>query len=238
MIDDYILRDIFLDAAAEEYADELASTDQIATSLRFQNQIDKLLKKSRKWGERNKKTLWKRCGQSVAVFLLVCSITLGAVMIASPTARAAIIDWVIEWYDTHIVYRFFGEPDLPDLEAVPKYDIAELPSGYVMPSEEQELVDGRAITYENDNGDTIYFEYVRVESGSALMIRTEDVELLEVEVNGYSGYIYLSEDLSESNAIVWYDEQKKIQFMIDGVVDQESLIRMANSVSLCKTTKL
>ena len=45
MIDDYILRDIFLGAAAEEYADELASTEQIANSLRFKNQIDKLLNK-------------------------------------------------------------------------------------------------------------------------------------------------------------------------------------------------
>lgn len=234
MIDDYILRDIFLDAAAEEYADELASTDQIATSLRFQNQIDKLLKKSRKWGERNKKTLWKRCGQSVAVFLFVCSLTLGTIMLASPTVRAAVVEWIIEWYDTHIIYRF---SEKPDIETVPEYEITELPSGYVTPGEEQELVDGRAITYENDNGDTIYFEYVRVESGSALMIRTEDVELLEVEVNGYSGHIYLSEDLSESNAIVWYDEQKKIQFMIDGFVEQEDLLWMANSVSLCKTTK-
>lgn len=234
MVDDYILRDIFLDAAAEEYAAELASTEQVVTSLKFQKKIDKLLKKSNRGNKERKKPLWKQCIQSVAVFLLVCSITLGAVMIASPTARAAIIDWVIEWYDTHIVYRFFGEPDL---EAVPKYDITELPSGYVTPGEEQELIDGRAITYKNDNGDTIYFEYVRVESGSALMIRTENVELLEVEVNGYSGYIYLSEALSESNAIVWYDEQKKIQFMIDGIVDQEGLIRMANSVSLCKTTK-
>lgn len=234
MVDDYILRDIFLDAAAEEYAAELASTEQVVTSLKFQKQIEKLLKKSSRGNKERKKPLWKQCIQSAAVFLLVCSITLGTVMIASPTVRAAVIEWVIEWYDTHIVYRFFGEPDL---EAVPKYDITELPSGYAAPGKEQELIDGWAITYENDSGDTIYFEYVQVESGSALMIGTEDVELLEVEIDGHSGHIYLSEALSESNAIVWYDKQKKIQFMIDGIVDQEGLMRMANSVSLCKTTK-
>lgn len=234
MVDDYILRDIFLDAAAEEYAAELASTEQVVTSLKFQKQIEKLLKKSSRGSKERKKPLWKQCIQSVAVFLLVCSIAFGTVMIASPTVRAAVIEWVIEWYDTHIVYRFFGEPDL---EAIPKYDITELPSGYATPGEEQRLIDGWAITYENDSGETIYFEYVQVESGSALMIGTEDVELLEVEIDGHSGHIYLSGDLSESNAIVWYDEQKKIQFMIDGIVDHEGLIRMANSVSLCKTTK-
>lgn len=234
MVDDYILRDIFLDAAAEEYTAELASTEQVVTSLKFQKQIEKLLKKLSRGNKERKKPLWKQCIRSAAVFLLVCSITFGTVMIASPTVRAAVIEWVIEWYDTHIVYRFFGEPDL---EAVPKYDITELPSGYVAPGKEQELIDGWAITYENDSGDTIYFEYVQVESGSALMIGTEDIELLEVEIDGHNGHIYLSEDFSESNAIVWYDEQKEIQFMIDGIVDYEGLMRMANSVSLCKTTK-
>lgn len=234
MIDDYILRDIFLDATAEEYADELASTEQIATSLRFQNQIDKLLKKSRKWGERDKKPLWQRCIQSVAVFLLVCALTLGTIMVASPTVRAAVVEWIIEWYDTHIIYRFSGKPDA---EIVPEYEITGLPSGYVVPGEVQELIDGRAVTYRNGVGDTIYFEYVHVESGSALMIKTEGIELTEVKVKGHAGYLYLSKDLEESNAITWYNEQEKIQFMIDGFVEQEDLLRMADSVSLCETTK-
>ncbi len=234
MVDDYILRDIFLDAAAEEYAAELASTEQVVTSLKFQKQIEKMLKKSSRGNKEPKKPLWKQCIQSAAVFLLVCSITLGTVMIASPTVRAVVIEWVIEWYDTHIVYRFFGEPDM---ETVPKYDITELPSGYATPGEEQELIDGWAITYENDIGDVIYFKYSRTESGSALMIVTEGTEPLEVKVSGHIGQIYLSEDLRESNTIIWYDEREKIQFMIDGLVGQEDLLRMANSVSLCKMTK-
>jgi len=234
MIDDYILRDIFLDAAAEEYADELASTEQIATSLRFQNQIDKLLKKSRKWGERDKKPLWKRCIQSVAVFLLVCSLTLGTIMVASPTVRAAVVAWFIEWYDTHVIYRFSGKTDA---EIVPEYEITELPSGYVVPGEAQEMIDGRAVIYSNSVGDTIYFEYVYVESGSALMIKIEGVETSEAKVNGHAGYLYLSKNLGESNAIIWYNEQEKIQFMIDGFVDKEDLLKMAGSVSLCKSTE-
>ncbi len=234
MIDDFILRDVFLDAAAEEYASELASNEQIVTSLNFQNQINKLLKNPNKWVKRHKKPLWKRCIQNAAVFLFVCSITLGTIMVVSPTVRAAVIEWVIEWYDAHIIYRSFRGPGL---KAVPKYEITELPSGYVVPGEEQELMDGRAITYRNDNEDTIYFEYVWVESGSALMIKTEGVELLEVEVNGHAGHLYLSEDLRESNAIIWYDEQENVQFMIDGFVGQEDLLQMANSVSLCKMTK-
>lgn len=234
MINDYVLRDIFLDAAAEEYADELASTEQIATSLHFQNQIDKLLNKSRKWAERHRKPLWKRCVQSVAVFLLACALTLGTIMVASPTVRATVVEWIIEWYDTHIIYRFSGKSVAG---VVPKYEITELPSGYVIPGENQELIDGRAVTYSNSVGDTIYFEYIYVESGSALMIKMEGVESTEIKVNGHIGYLYLSKDLGESNAVVWYDEQEKIQFMIDGFAGKEDLLRMADSVSLCKLSK-
>lgn len=132
--------------------------------------------------------------QSVAVFLLVCSLTLGTIMVASPTVRAAVVAWFIEWYDTHIIYRFSGKPNA---EIVPEYEITELPSGYVAPGEVQELIDGRAITYRNVVGDTIYFEYVHVESGSALMVKTERVESTEVKVNGHAGYLYLSKDLEE-----------------------------------------
>ena len=44
-------------------------------------------------------------------------------------------------------------------------------------------------------------------------------------------------DFGESSAITWYNEQEKIQFMIDGFVDQEDLLQMAVSVSLCKSTE-
>lgn len=234
MIDDHILRDIFLDAAAEEYAAELASTEQIVISLHFQNHIDKLLEKSSKWVKHHRKPLWKRCIQSAAIFLLVFSLILGTIMVASPTVRATVIEWIIEWYDTHVIYRFSGKPVA---EMVPEYEITELPSGYAAPGEAQEMIDGRAVTYVNGVGETIYFEFVHVENGSALMIKTEGVESTEVKVNGHVGYLYLSKDLGESNAIIWYDEQEKIQFMIDGFVEQEDLLRIANSVSLCKTTK-
>ena len=48
-------------------------------------------------------------------------------MAVSPAVRAAIIDWVIEWYETHISYRFFGESNSDEM---PSYNIVKLPSGY------------------------------------------------------------------------------------------------------------
>jgi len=230
MEDDHILRDILLDAAEEEYAAELASAEQVATSPKFQKQIDKLLKRSNRWNKGRKKPLWKQCIQNAAIFLLVCSIAFGVVMIASPTARAYVIkQWETGWYYAPgILYGSFVGSDLED---VPKYEITRLPPGYAAPGEEHELVDHREIVYKNGAGDALYFEYARIESASTLILKTEDMEQLEVEVNGHRGDLYLHKDPKVGNVIVWYDEQEGLQFTISGSAGREDLLRMAESVS-------
>lgn len=41
--DSRLIQNILLDAAAEEYAAELASTEEVATSPRFQSQMKRML---------------------------------------------------------------------------------------------------------------------------------------------------------------------------------------------------
>ncbi len=43
-------------------------------------------------------------------------------MLASPTARATIVRWVTEWYETHIVFRYAGE-DAPG--EMPQYELGD-----------------------------------------------------------------------------------------------------------------
>ena len=41
-------------------------------------------------------------------------------MAVSPTVRAAVVRWVTEWYETHVVYRFSGEQIADEM---PQYGI-------------------------------------------------------------------------------------------------------------------
>ncbi len=50
-----LLRDILLDAAAEEFAPEFSSTEQVETSLKFQKSMQSLLSNPKKWAERRQK---------------------------------------------------------------------------------------------------------------------------------------------------------------------------------------
>jgi hypothetical protein len=231
---DQLLKKVLLDAVAEEYAAELNSTEKVTTSLQFQHQMEQMLTNPNAWAKRRKRPLWRKCLHIAAMFVLVCSLTLGTIVIASPTARAAVVEWVVEWYETHVVYRFFSSSDSEDM---PRYDITALPSGYDSVGEINKLTESVVIRYRNKEEMIIYFEYAHTGSGSALIVKTENMEISEVKVNGYNGYLYLSSDSQESNAIIWYDEREKIQFLIDGFVNKEELLKMANSISLSKMTK-
>lgn len=231
---DRLIQDILLHAIAIEYATELASTEKVPTSLHFQRQMNQMLIKPDVWVKKRRRPLWQMCIKKVAVFLLICSLIFGSVMATSPTIRAAIIEAIVEWHNTHVIYRFFGESDLSEM---PSYDIIELPFGYKTAYEIREVIDSVTVIYENEEGKSICFEYARIGDGSALLLNTENMEIHEIEVREHPGHLYLSADSKESNIVIWYDEQEKIQFMIDGFVNKDELLRAANSITLCKTTK-
>ena len=232
--DNRLIQNILLDAAAEEYAAELAATEDVITSPHFQRQMKKMLANPNSWAKRRKHPLWKQCLTRVAMLLLVCSLTLGAMMVVSPTVRATVIDWVMEWYDTYIIYRFFGESN-PD--KLPLYEITKLPTGYKKVDEKQEMINSVTVIYENEKNDMIYFQYSRMKSVTAFGLNTEKAEIFDIRVHNCFGQFYLSTDPQESNALVWLDEQKEIKFIIDGFYDKDELLEMARSISLCDMTK-
>lgn len=231
---DQFLKNVLLDAAAEEYAAELNSTETVTASLQFQHQMEQMLTNPTAWAKRRKRPLWRKCLHIAAMFVLVCSLTLGVIMAASPSVRAAVTEWVVEWYETHVVYRFFSPSNSEDM---PRCEITELPPGYDSQGKVQKLSESIVVTYIDSTKNIITFEYFRAENGSALVINTENMEISDVMVHGHTGQLYLSTDSKESNAITWYDEQRKIQFLIDGFVDQKEMLKMADSVSLYNITK-
>ena len=100
---DKLMRQVLIDSLAMD-EDGLEQVD-FTPSNRHQQQMQLMLKNPLGWYKRKTKPVWKLALQRVAVVFLVASIGFGSVMVVSPTARAAVIRWVVEWYETHIVYR-------------------------------------------------------------------------------------------------------------------------------------
>ena len=232
---DRMMQHVLLDAIKRDCEKETDDVPAFKPTRHYQRQIAAMLKDPLKWERRRARPLWKNVAQKAAVILLVFSLSLGSLMAVSPTVRAAVVRWVTEWYETHIVYRYSGEQITGEM---PQYEITDLPEGYA----EDERVNWPSyvsVVYQNkDTGKTIYLDCTYMQQGSASDYVTDGVEVVSIIVNGFSGQLFLTDDWENKwNTITWIDAERNLQFEIDANVNRDVILHMAESVSLVKTEK-
>lgn len=221
---DVVMRRVLLDSLRNEEAEDCI----FAPSKHYLREMKYMLKDPAKWQRKRTKPVWKQIVQKVAVILLIVSIAFGGVMVVSPTARASVTRWVLEVYETQIVYRFSGE----DISGpMPQYGIADLPEGYV----ETERRTGSAsvsIMYENDAGGILCLDYAYMQQGVLAVLAPGDDDIIPVTVGNFDGEAYVPKKPTSAKAIVWMDRENNIHFIVKGFGAMEDILHMANSVSL------
>ena len=154
-------------------------------------------------------------------------------MAVSPTVRAAVVRWVTEWYETHIVYRYSGEDISGEM---PYYEISGLPQGYTEII--RDIYEASvSVVYESPSGDMICFDYTHMQQGAANIIAPGDDEILDVTVNGIQGQFFLPHDPADAKTITWIDADSNLQFVVKAFCSETDILHMAESVSLVKTEK-
>ena len=230
---DRMMQHVLLDAIKRDCEKETDDVPAFKPTRHYQRQIAAMLKDPLKWERRRARPLWKNVAQKAAVILLVFSLSLGSLMAVSPTVRAAVVRWVTEWYETHVVYRFSGEQLSGEM---PQYEITNLPEGYAEDVSKR-IEWPEYISFQNkDTGKTIYLDCTYMQQGSASDYVTDGVEVVPVTVNGLSGQLFLTDDWENKwNTITWIDAERNLQFEIDANVNRDVILHMAESVSLVKT---
>lgn len=214
-------------------AEEGNGTLAFRPSAHHQRQMRLMVKDPLGWARKKARPMWKTIAQRAVVILLIISLGFGTIMVSSPTARAAFVRWITEWYETHIVYRYAGSSNA---ENMPHYEISELPDGFVE-TERTELPRMTSVTYENAVGDVIDFNYIYMAQGGASNFETEISYTYDIEVNHMNGLFFESEISGNFNTIVWIDTEQNIQFDISSTFNHMDILHMAESVSLLKTTE-
>ena len=232
---DRMMQHVLLDAIKRDCEKETDDVPAFKPTRHYQRQMAAMLSDPLKWARKRARPIWKSALQKVAMILLVFTLSLGSLMAVSPTVRAAVVRWVTEWYETHIVYRYSGEQIIGEM---PQYEITDLPEGYI----EDERVNWPSyvsVVYQNkDTGKTIYLDCTYMQQGSASDYVTDGVEVVSVIVNGFSGQLFLTDDWENKwNTITWIDAERNLQFEIDANVNRDVILHMAESVSLVKTEK-
>lgn len=225
---DSLMRRVLMDAIRKDEEAEIEETDSFTPSRKHQRQMKKMLADPLKWMRNKTKPVWKKFAQKVAVVLLIVSVSLGGVMAVSPTVRAAVIRWVTEWYETHIVYFFSGEANSEELL---KYEIANIPETFVE-TDRIENTSSVSIFYEDNCGGVICFDYVYMHQGGATLVITDDQDVIAVSINGLPGQLVLptEKDATTTAALIWIDNETNIQFVIETTLNEDAIISMAESV--------
>lgn len=235
---DALLQRILLDVYNQNTESKGSGTAiaRFRPSRQYQRQMALMLADPLKWVKRRNRPVWKQALGRVAVILLVISIAFGGLMATSSSVRAAVTRWVVEWYETHIVYRYTGEAIT---EAMPRYEIAELPEGYVEVEDERiEKENYVSIVYQDsETGKTLYLDYIYMQQGSAIDLVTEGVEIEPIKVNGLDGrLLFVVDDWeNQQSTVTWVDPDKNIQFSVSAHLSNSDILRMAESVYLVES---
>ena len=227
---DTLMRRVLLDSLKLDA--ESAASGELAfePTPRYQRQMAEMVKDPLKWERRRARPLWKNVAQKAAVILLVFSLSLGSLMAVSPTVRAAVVRWVTEWYETHIVYRYSGEDISGEM---PHYEISGLPQGYteIIRDVYEASV---SVVYESPNGDMICFDYTHMQQGAANIIAPGDDEIIDVTVNGIQGQLFLPHNSENAKTITWIDADSNLQFVVKAFCSETDILHMAENVCLVK----
>lgn len=234
---DRMMQHVLLDAIKRDCEKEADDVPAFKPTHHYQRQMAEMLKDPLKWERRRARPLWKNVAQKAAVILLVFSLSLGSLMAVSPTVRAAVVRWVTEWYETHVVYRFSGEQIADEM---PQYEVTDLPEGYAE-TERVEWPSYVSIIYQkvnDENASWIYLQYIYMQQGASSNFGIENADIIPVTVNGLEGQLYLTKDSEQSDStITWIDPNENILFAVSAALGADDILHMAESVSLVKTEK-
>lgn len=80
----------------------------------------------------------------------------------------------------------------------------------------------------------ICFDYTYMQQGAINQFGLEDCEVIDVEINGMSGTLFVPDDPESSKAVTWIDEGANIQFVINAFCDEKTMLDLAESVHVKK----
>lgn len=188
-------------------------------SARFERKMRKLIR-------RTAHPIRYRVMKAAACFLLVVLIG-GGVLTFNAEARAAFLGWVREVYSFYFEYHYTGSQKELSQDTI--YCPTWVPDGYDLIQEPKAgaRVD---VIYKNEQDESIVFNYSANVESLIFRIKREDAQISPVTVNGMSADLYLDQNESNSNFLVWKDADTELIFWIMAPLETDELVKIAENV--------
>ena len=192
-------------------------------SAKFERKIQRLKRKA-------DHTVLYRTMQRVASILLAIVISSTAWLTIDVKAREAFFGWVKGIYENYIVYHF-SKPDHASTK-LHEYRPAWIPDGYTEVYHESDETFG-IVAYCNDENDTLSLMYIPASEDKDIFVDHSGAKELKTTVNGIPATLLIFEEPNKSNELIWCDHEN-ILFTVSGFLDEDDLIRIAESIEIKK----
>ena len=205
-----------------------AAPEEYTPSPGFRRRMEPLFARARRMeGARR----WTRRAVAAALALVLGT---GAWLATDADARAAFVGWVREICGDSVLYRFFSPSPA---SVIPTFRPTWVPEGY---REVDTVSDdtSTSILYQrgDDSTDQFIFGYMFYSSDTEfqLLWNEKSYECQTLQIHGHLAHFYLSQDPSETNNLIWFDEENLILFELNAPFDLDVMLHMAESVDLVK----
>ena len=173
--------------------------------------------------------IWRRC---IAVCACVCVyfiLSLGF----HPETRAVTYAWIQNTIGSYADFWFTGNGP----NTLPGYSLNWIPDGYEMIHEE---VDDQQISAmyinsrdpDDNTGFNLTYGIMQDGAYASIVRQYEGDNTISVNVNGFDGELYISNDPDLFNTLLWFDYDQKIYFMLTSYLDTNIMMHIANGFVL------
>lgn len=220
-----MITDEMLEQAAEEFANaiDMSLPDPSECTHQFSHRFER---KMQRLIRRVEHPVLYHTLRSAACIVLVMMVSFGSILTVSVEARAAVFGWIKQQYDNYYVYFFDGKANV---EKNVRYSPGWMPEGCVFVTS-YETAGGEVYIYTDAADTLIQFSYTYDPSKENLYVDGVDYHMEQVTVNNCKGEVYLSDDVNETNGIIWNDETNMVLFSISGNFEKETLIKIAEAI--------
>lgn len=165
---------------------------------------------------------------SCAAIVLVLLTAFATLMVASPTVRAAVLEWSRKIYHGGSIYSY--ERQLP-VQEQNKYHLSQIPEGYVLHSIEDHA-NGITYCYLNTSGKSLIFSYHYGSDHTQIYYDTREYEHQTASLGPVTADVYLSTTVYNNNQIMWVDANGGALFRISYCGNVDELVTLAENVKI------
>lgn len=222
---DRLMRRVLTEAIVLDVGNIRDADIEFRSSRRHNEQMRRMLKNPLCWAKKRDRTPLQNVGRWVAVILIFTSLSFGLVMLFSAPARAAVERWIVEWWQTYIIYRYYGDSE----GALPRYEFTVLPEGFTE-LQRTEAYDLTSVIYGNGNGELISFTYTVMTQGGATEIVPNGDDVYKVMVSKNQGTLFIPKDSESMKTLIWIDEKDGIHYTLVADLSESDMIELAESL--------